>query len=218
MEDRLNERSRIARELHDSVLQGFYGVMFRLQAARQLLPDRPVAAAETLDTVLKHVDRALDEGREAVQELRDSVLADLDLAASIGSLGEELTAGAPVHAVPEYRVVVLGKPRALPVAVRDNAYQVAREAVRNALRHADAKLIRVELCFEDRALRIRIEDDGIGVHSKGLANGERHGHWGVPGMRERAESIGGRFSIKSRDEGGTEVELCIPAKVASRRA
>jgi signal transduction histidine kinase/ligand-binding sensor domain-containing protein len=212
MEDRLKERSRIARELHDSLLQGFHGLMFRLQAVRQLLPERPVTAAETLDTALKHGDRALDEGRQAVQALRASVLADLDLAASIGSLGADLESGSV--ATPTYRVVVLGKPRALPVAVRDNAYQIVREAVRNAFRHADAKEVRVELHFEDSNLRVRVEDDGIGMQSEVLAHGQRLGHWGMPGMRERAESIGGGLSIKRRDNAGTEVELSIPAKTA----
>jgi signal transduction histidine kinase/ligand-binding sensor domain-containing protein len=214
MEDRLNERTRIARELHDSLLQGFQGVMFRLQGVRELLPERAGDAAKVLDSAMKVGDQAIGEGRDAVGNLRSSPLDDRDLATSLGALGSELGAGIDLPSKPQYRAVVEGRPRALTVVVRDDAYRIAREAVRNAHEHAKAGLIETEVTFGDADLTIRVRDDGIGVESQILARGHRAGHWGLPGMRERSESIGGQLNIWSERNAGTEIELRIPAAIA----
>jgi signal transduction histidine kinase/ligand-binding sensor domain-containing protein len=221
MEVRLNERTRIARELHDSLLQGFQGLMFRLQAVRQLLPERPGDATKFLDSAMQVGDQAIGEGRDAVQNLRSSSFDDRDLASSLSALGTELAAGIDPPSKPEYRVVVEGRPRELTAVVRDEAYRIAREAVSNAYQHAKARHIEIEVTIGDADLTIRVRDDGIGVDPQILAPGQRPGHWGLPGMRERSESFGGHLHIWSEENAGTEVELRIPADIAyseSRRS
>jgi signal transduction histidine kinase len=214
LEARLSERERIARDLHDTLLQGFQGLMFRLQAVRQLLPERPGDAAKSLDSAMQVGDQAIGEGRDSVQSLHSSSVDDRDLATSLNALGTELAAGIDPRSKPQYRVVVEGRPRELTAAVRDDAYRIAREAVRNAYEHAKAGHIETEVTFGDADLTIRVRDDGIGVDPQILACGQRAGHWGLPGMRERSESFGGRLHIWSEGNAGTEVELRIPAKVA----
>jgi signal transduction histidine kinase/ligand-binding sensor domain-containing protein len=214
MEDRLHERTRIARDLHDSLLQGFQGLMFRLQAVREFLPGRPGVAAESLDAALQMGDQAIGEGRDAVQNLRSSTFEEGDLATVLGALGAELAVGMELQAKSEYRVMVEGKPRELNPDVRDDIYRIAREAVRNAYQHANARHIETEVTFGETDLSVRVRDDGIGVDATILAGGQPAGHWGLPGMRERSESIGGRLKVFSERNAGTEVELCISAAIA----
>jgi ligand-binding sensor domain-containing protein/signal transduction histidine kinase len=214
LEERVGERTRIARELHDSLLQGFQGLMFRLQAVRELLPEPPGAAAESLDVALRIGDEAIGEGRDAVQNLRSATFEDGDLSTALGALGAELAVGTEAQATPEYRTVVEGQPRELNPDVRDNVYRIVREAVRNAYEHAKARHIETELSFGGSDLCIRVRDDGIGVDAQILAHGRRRGHWGLPGMRERSQSIGGRLKVWSEMNAGTEVELRISAAIA----
>jgi signal transduction histidine kinase len=214
MEDRLNERTRIARELHDSLLQGFQGLMFRLQAVRQLLPERPGDAEKFLDSAMQVGDQAIGEGRDAVQNLRSSTFDNRDLATSLSVLGAELRKGIDPASKPRYRAVVEGRPHELTAVVRDEAYRIAREAVSNAYRHAKADHIETEVTFGDAGLTIRVRDDGIGVDAQILARGQRPGHWGFPGMRERSGRLGGKLYVWSEKNAGTEVELRIPADIA----
>ena len=217
MEDRLNERTRISRELHDSLLQGFQGLMFRLQAVRQLLPERPGDAATILDSAMQVGDQAIGEGRDAVQNLRSSSIDDSDLVPSLSAIGAELAAGIGPAPKPEYRVIVEGKPCELTAVIRNEAYRITREAVCNAYQHAKASHIETEVTFGDVDLTVRVRDDGLGVDPQILARGQRPGHWGLPGMRERSESFGGRLHVWSEGNAGTEVELRIPAQVAYAR-
>jgi ligand-binding sensor domain-containing protein/signal transduction histidine kinase len=214
VEERVSERTRIARELHDSLLQGFQGLMFRLQAVRELLPGRPQAAAESLDTALQAGDEAICEGRNAVQNLRSSTLEDGDLATALGALRTELALSMESKATPEYRVIVEGKPRELNPDLRDDLYRIAREAIRNAYQHANARHIETEVTFGETDLSLRVRDDGIGLDAALLARGQRPGHWGLPGMRERSASIGGRLNLWSERNAGTEVELRLSAAIA----
>jgi signal transduction histidine kinase len=218
MADRLNERTRIARELHDSLLQGFQGLMFRLQAVRQLLPKRPVDAASVLDTALEVADQAIFEGRDAIQNLRSSTFDDHDLPTALGTLGEDLCVGIETQSQPEYRVVVEGRPRELIPVLRDDIYRIVREAVRNAYQHANARHIETEVTFGERELRVRVRDDGIGVDPQILIRGRRAGHWGLPGMRERSESLGGQLDVWSEKSAGTEIELRLSARSAYARS
>jgi signal transduction histidine kinase/ligand-binding sensor domain-containing protein len=212
MEERFNERTRIARELHDSILQGFQGLMFRLQAVRQLLPAGD--AAKCLDSAMHVGDQAIGEGRDAVQDLRSSSFEFRDLATSLSALDAELGADMDPPSRPEYGVVVKGRPRELTGVVRDEAYRIAREAIGNAYRHSKASHIQTEVTFGDADLTICVRDDGIGVDPQILARGHRPGHWGLPGMRERIESFGGHLHICSEANAGTEVELRISARFA----
>ena len=215
LEERVGERTRIARELHDSLLQGFQGLMFRLQAVRQLLPDRPRVAADYLDTALQLGDEAIRDGRDTVQDLRSSTVGEEDLATLLGALRTEFGDGMESPQVmPAYRVVVEGNARALIPEIRDDIYRIVREAVRNAYRHAKATNVEIEVTFGEADLRIRVRDDGTGLDTEVLAHGQRQGHWGLPGMRERAEKLGGQLSIWSEHNAGTEIELRVSANIA----
>jgi signal transduction histidine kinase/ligand-binding sensor domain-containing protein len=214
MEDRLNERTRIARELHDSLLQGFQGLMFRLQAVRQLLPGRAGEAAKSLDSALQLGDQAIVEGRGAVEDLRGTSFDDRDLTTSLETLGAELGAELERQSQIHYGLVVEGRPRPLTPIVRDEAYRIVREATRNAYHHANAQHIETEVTFGDSELSMRVRDDGTGIDPQTLARGRRSGHWGLPGMRERSETLGGQLYVWSERNAGTEVELRIPADIA----
>jgi signal transduction histidine kinase len=159
-------------------------------------------------------DQAIGEGRDAVQNLRASSFGNRDLATSLSALGAELRKGIDPSSKPQYRAVVEGRPRELTAVVRDEAYRIAREAVSNAYQHAKAGHIETEVTFGDADLIIRVRDDGIGVDPEVLARGQRPGHWGLPGMRERSESFGGHLHVWSEGNAGTEVELRIPADIA----
>jgi signal transduction histidine kinase len=213
MEVQLNERTRIARDLHDSLLQGFQGLMFRLQAVRQLLPECG-DAVKSLDSAMQAGDRAIGEGRDAIQSLRSSSFDISDFVTLLNALHTELGAGMDPPSRPEYGVVMEGRPRELSAVVGDEAYRIVREAVYNAYQHAKARRIEIEVTFGKADLTIRVRDDGIGVAPQILARGQRPGHWGLPGMRERSESFGGHLHVWSKENAGTEVELRIPAHVA----
>ena len=213
-EERMSERTRIARDLHDSLLQSFQGLILQLQAILNMLPARAAEAVKALGTALDRADQAIDEGRAAVQRLRTPALMDADIVNSVKSLAEDTTTVQPVA----FRVVVEGKPRALVPLVRDEAYRVAQEAFRNAVQHADANAIEAELTFGDRTFTLRIRDDGSGFDPERLEHSERSGHWGVRGMRERAAAIQGKCEVWSEKGAGTEVELTVPAGVAYAKA
>jgi signal transduction histidine kinase len=190
VEERVSERTRIARELHDSLLQGFQGLMFRLQAARDLLPERPSDAIEALDIALQRGDKAIAEGRDTVVDLRESIMGDKDLAEALTALGEEVTSQSDNGTASCVSVLVQGKPRALDSLVRDEIYRIAREAFRNAGRHAKAQKIEAEIIYADSAFLLHVRDDGTGIAPEVVNRGARAGHWGLSGMRERAKSFG----------------------------
>ncbi|MBV9295843.1 MAG: hypothetical protein JO145_09735 [Acidobacteriaceae bacterium] len=209
LEERVNERTRIARELHDTLLQGFQGLMFRLQAVGDLLPQGK--AKDQLERALERGDQAIAEGRTAVYDLRSSSITTNDLAEAVKSLGEELATTDSVS----FRLVVEGVARDLHPIVRDEIYRIAREALRNAFSHADAHRVETEIAYTDRALRLRIRDDGKGIPPEFLEEGRR-GHYGLCGMRERARQIGGKLDIWSRPGAGAEIELSVANATAYR--
>jgi len=219
LETRVSERTRIARDLHDTLLQSFQGVLLRFQAATIVLPDRPTEAKRALEHAIDEAADAITEGRDAVQNLRLASGAADDLAVAIGSLGKELTATSPdgTTAPAAMDVSVEGTTRNLHPLVRDEVYRIAGEAVRNAFRHANARRIEVEIRYDERRLRVRVRDDGRGIQPAVL-EGDRPGHFGLPGMRERAEVIGGRLNVWSEGGLGTEIELTIPAGAAYVRS
>jgi signal transduction histidine kinase/streptogramin lyase len=212
LQERVNERTRIARELHDTLLQSFHGVMFRFQAAANVLPDRPLDAKQRLETALKEGSQAIREGRDAVQGLRDSTMMTNDLAVALRALGEELAAieGDGAHGrTTTVDVAIQGTPQALRPIIRDDIYRIGSEALRNAFRHARARRIEVEIRYATRQFQLRVRDDGQGIDA-GPLDAPRAGHFGLPGMRERAEQIGGRVEVWSKAGMGTEVALTIP--------
>ena len=223
LEDRIKERTRIARELHDSLLQGFQGMMFRLEAVRRLLPNRPEEAADHLDVAIDRGLAAINEGRQAVGDLRGAGPVSTDLPQALADLGSEfepeiqLPGQLPGNyrgAAPDFRVLVQGRAIALQPIVRDEVYRIAREAVRNSFRHARAGLVEVEIVFAERTFTVRVRDDGVGLDPAVLEHGYRKGHWGLPGMRERALEFGGELEVWSQRNAGTEIELKIDARIA----
>jgi signal transduction histidine kinase len=211
-EGRLAERTRIARELHDTLLQSFQGLMLHFQAVNDLLPAGQ--AKEALEKALDRADQAIVEGRDAIQNLRSSTTVTNELAQAIAALGEDvggvLRGGSGSATL---RVSVEGTPQELHPILRDDVYRIAREALQNAFRHAQATKIEAEITYGKRLLRVRIRDDGKGIDQK-LLDAGRDGHWGLPGMRERAGQIGARLDIWSEVGAGTEVELRVPGAVA----
>jgi signal transduction histidine kinase len=207
MEERVGERTRIARELHDTLLQSFQGLMLRLQVVEDLLPEG--RAKEELEQSLERADQAIAEGREAVHDLRSSATTTNDLAQAVRALGNELSGEEGAA----FRLLVEGPVRELHPIVRDEIYRIAREAIRNAFSHARAHQIEAEITYGERLLRVRIRDDGQGITPAIVEEG-RPGHYGLPGMRERAGQIGAKLSIWSGVRSGTEIELSIAGSIA----
>jgi signal transduction histidine kinase len=210
-EDWLAERTRIAQELHDTLLQGFYAVSMQLHAATDCLPEDS-AAKVRFGSVLEAMDRVIEDGRRAVYGLRTPH-------EHISSLGQAL-AGVPndlcLPSAVGFRVVVIGRQRELKAGLSDELYRIGREAIVNAYRHSRAKHIETEIEYRRTGLRIAVRDNGCGIDPQELQWG-RPGHWGLQGMRERAERIGARLSLLSKVALGTEVEVCVPSRVAFGR-
>ena len=217
MEERVNERTRIARDLHDTLLQSFQGALLKFHAVTYRLPDRPEALKE-LEGAIEQARQAIAEGRDAVQGLRSSVVVKNDLARAITTFGEGLASDQDGRHAPDFRVHVEGASRDLAPLVRDELYRIAGEALRNAFRHAGARRIEVEIHYDTRRLRMRVRDDGKGIDPQVLSAGGRSGHHGLPGMRERAELVGGNLAVWSELDAGTEIELTIPSAIAYAKA
>jgi signal transduction histidine kinase/ligand-binding sensor domain-containing protein len=216
LEARVAERTRIARDLHDTLLQRFHGLLLQFQAAFNLLPDRPRESKQILSRAIDQVADAITEGRDTVQALRTSVLETNNLAESLRALAEDLAnkSGHPASA----HVEVHGTPQALHPLVRDETFRIAGEALRNAFRHAAAKRIDVGIRYDARQLRVTVRDDGKGMDPDVLRQGGKEGHFGLRGMRERAELVGGELTIRSSRETGTEVAFRTPGARAYSRA
>jgi signal transduction histidine kinase len=213
LEERVAERTRIARDFHDTLLQSFQGVLVKFSAVAWRIKDLP-EAREQLENVIEEARQAITEGRDAVQALRASTLITNDLVRAITTLGEQLATEYSDTSCPELRVQVQGASRELAPIVRDEVYRIACEAVRNACRHAQAGRIDAEILYGDQHLRLRVRDDGKGIDPKILAEGGRAGHHGLPGMQERANLAGGKLVLSSKPGSGTEAELTIPAAFA----
>ena len=212
LDERVNERTRIARELHDTLLQSFHGLLLRFQTALYLLPDRPADAKAQLAGAIDHAAKAITEGRDAVQGLRSSTIEKNNLALAINALGAEL-AGDGKGRRPAFDVAVEGETRELHPILRDEIYKIAAEALRNAVRHADAGRVEVEIRYDDEDFRLRVRDDGMGMDPAVLAGQGVEGHYGLRGMHERAALIGGKLTVWSDAGTGTEVDLHLPASI-----
>jgi signal transduction histidine kinase/ligand-binding sensor domain-containing protein len=216
MEERVNERTRIARDLHDTLLQSFQAVLLKLSVFSYRLTDQPEAKKE-FENMVEQTREAVTEGRDAVQGLRSSTVLTNEMEHAIKSLGEQLACGVSYSHdgnSPEFRVLVEGASRELVPMVRDEVYRIAAEAVRNARLHAQARQIEVSIQYGDRHFRLLVRDNGKGIEPKILDEGYREGHHGLQGMRERAKVVEGRLILRSKPDSGTEVELTIPASRA----
>jgi signal transduction histidine kinase/ligand-binding sensor domain-containing protein len=207
-EERLAERTRIAQDLHDTLLQGFMSASMQLHVAAEAVPvDSP--AKSLLAHVLQLMRRVTDDGRNAVRGLRSSAVPTEDLEQAFTRIPTELPAQDQIP----FRVIVEGQPRPMHPLIRDEIYRIGREAIVNAFRHSGASLVEMELEYSTRHVRMLVRDDGKGIDEQVLRTG-RDGHWGLSGMRERAQRIGAGFQVWSRGGAGTEVELSVPNHVA----
>jgi signal transduction histidine kinase/ligand-binding sensor domain-containing protein len=212
--ERLRERERIARDLHDTLLQSVHGLLLQLQTANKLLPARPEQAKQTLENAIDETFKAATEGRDTLQGLRTSSLTGDDLATAIKTLGEDLAGQAPEGSPTLVLVDVVGAARALRPLVRDEIYRIGAEALRNAFRYAAANRIEVSFCYDEPQLVLRVRDNGKGIDPQFLGNQVPGGHYGINGMRERAKLIGGSLDVWTAPDAGTEVEFRIAASLA----
>ena len=210
-EERLAERTRIAQELHDTLLQGFLSASMQLHVAVDGLPEDSPARL-SLGRVLGLMRQVIDEGRHAVRGLRSASGAPRDLEQAFAGVQQEVGIGAAAT----YRVIAEGRRRALKPAVRDEIYRIAREGLVNAFRHSGATHVELEIEYGVRDLCVLVRDDGRGVDPEVVRTGS-DGHWGMTGMRERAQRIGATLRIRSRADAGTEVELRLPGHLAFER-
>jgi len=208
LEERRKERERIARDLHDTLFQGFLGASAILHTAIEQTPgDTPTKTS--LNRALQLMYRVIDEGRLVLQDLRSSPAASLSLERGLRRLWDEL--------LPEgvqFRIFVKGQPKALKPEIQEQIFGIGREAMVNGLRHSGATSIEVEVEYLPRRLRLVVHDNGCGIDPQFLRCG-RDSHWGLVGMRERAASIGARLRIWSCPRAGTQVELSIPGDIAA---
>jgi two-component sensor histidine kinase/streptogramin lyase len=214
LEGRVNERLRVARELHDTLLQTFQASLVQMQAARNLFTRRPEQAVENLDSAIKMAAGAIAEGRGAIQQLRPQPAAHENLAQLLTITGEELARSYETTSRASWRVAVEGEMQELQSLLQDEIYRITRELLRNAFQHAQAKQIETEIRYEPRTLRVLVRDDGKGIDPAILQEGGRAGHWGFTGMSERAKQIGARLDFWSEAGVGTEVQLTVPASIA----
>ena len=214
LEGRMSERERIARELHDTLLQGFHGLLLRFQAVAEQIPAAQ-PARKLMESALDRADEVLVEGRDRVRDLR------------LSNAGEELSEelGAAVAQMPiapnpdvRFRLSVEGMPRDLHPIIFAEMSAIGKEALLNAFKHSNARTIEVKVIYGRRELRLRIHDDGAGISRQVRDAGGRDGHFGLTGMRERAEKIRAEFSILSEPGGGTEVVVTVSARIAYVRS
>jgi signal transduction histidine kinase len=207
-EERMAERIRIGQELHDTLLQGLLGASMQLHLIADQMPEASVSKPP-LERVLALIGRVIDEGRNAVRGLRSSSDTSLDLAQALARIPREF----PASADTVFDVAMTGDRQPLRPLLRDEVFRVAREAVINAFRHANAGTINVEIEYGRRRLRVSVRDDGRGMDPTTVEFG-REGHWGLTGMRERARRVGASLRISSSAASGTFVELTVPAAIA----
>jgi PAS domain S-box-containing protein len=200
----LDERTRLAREIHDTLLQGFTGVALKLVAATSRLTEPPETAA-ALSDVVSLAQKTLGDARRAVWDLRAPSLAGGDFPAALRTAAEDGVRGTGLTL--EY--AVQGPPRPVNPDVEAAAVRVVQEAITNVVKHAAACTVRVRLSFEARRVRLSVTDDGRGfaVDPDFQAYG---GHWGLLGMRERATQVHGKLRVRSTPGQGTEIVLLVP--------
>jgi len=208
-EARLSERMRIARQLHDNLLQTVQGFVLRLEVAKTMMP--PGTARDELEDALQIGDRAIVEGRQTVEELRTSLYTG-ELAREIQKLGGELRRPGG----PAFQLFTRGPECQIVPDVQDEVFSIVREAIRNAFAHARATRIEAEILFDGRLLLLRVRDNGKGIAPEILEKG-REGHYGLAGMRERAAALGAELTVSSAPPNGTEIKLTVPASVAYRK-
>jgi len=206
----LSERARIARELHDTVLQSMAGVALDLEAIARKGDSSPVANEE-LRRVRRELEAHMAEARQSIYDLRSQIPETLMLPEALRASAEQVVPNEGVR----FELAVTGQPRPCSRDVEDQLVRIAQEALRNAVRHGNPTAVRIELAYEPDAVRLRVADDGCGFDPRVRANGSR---WGLMGMQERATRIGGSLSIQSSPGAGTSVEARVTGESGKRRS
>jgi signal transduction histidine kinase/ligand-binding sensor domain-containing protein len=202
----LAERTRIAQELHDTLLQGFTGITLQLRAIERQLAQRPRESAEALKNVLASADTALRDARHMIWDMRAVELEGRDLAEALEVAARHAMTGSSAELV--FRVQ--GDRRRLPLAVETTALRIGREAVLNAVKHAAPRTVEVSLEYGPRSLTLRVVDDGTGIPTGAIDAAAAGEHLGIAGMRDRAQRAGGRLDITSAPGLGTTVSVSLP--------
>jgi len=213
VEARVSERTRIARELHDTLLQSLQALLFQYQAARNLFAAGSERAMQVLDASLDRTEQAIAESRDAIRDIRSEAVAQNALPELLTRAGSELAQSQADQNVPTFGLTVEGERRTLTPVIREETYRIALELLRNAFSHAKAHRIETEIRYDDDMLRLRIRDDGKGIDLKVL-QGDGSGHWGLRGVRERAERIGAKLDVWSEAGAGAEFQLTVPGSIA----
>jgi len=201
-DERRAERKRIARELHDTLLQGLQGILLEFEVLSSRLPEEERERAAKIERKLRHI---VMDGRNAINALR---LPDdeRDWIAAVLEMGERAVLDSKVN----FTLKIKGEPWSLPLKARVEVLAIVREGLRNALEHSHAKTILVVVRYWKSGLKISIQDNGIGVSEQHLALRQKEGHWGIAGMRERAEKLRGRLEIVSQLSKGTMINVVMP--------
>jgi signal transduction histidine kinase/ligand-binding sensor domain-containing protein len=207
--ERLAERERIARELHDTLLQSLFGLMLRFQSAADRLPNGD-PTRKALDEALNQSEAVMREGRERVRNLRSTHTECFSLIDVLTAVGHQLQTIHPA----EFRIFVEGQPRSLDALVQEEIVLIGREAITNAFTHSGGQIIVVEVSYNPDNLHLRVYDDGCGIEDEVLKAGRRSDHWGLIGMKERSVKIQGELCIGRRRDGGTQIDLRIPSAIA----
>lgn len=211
--ERMSERERIARDIHDTLLQGVQGLLLRLQVVlASLTPE------DKRSHVLKAaIDQARDmviEGRGKIIDLRGDSPQYTELVQSILAVGENL---ASLYPATRFHMTTEGEPRAVLPNAFDEIIDIVREGIRNAFVHGSGTRVDVHVAYDVRSLRVHVTDDGGGIDEAMIRTASELGHWGVVGMQERTARLGGQLSLRRRHPHGTELLLCIPCRAAYRR-
>ena len=201
----LEERSRIARELHDTLAQGYVGIASQLGAVGGLLRTQPEAAAQQVDLARRMAQYSLTEARRSIADLRSASLESSDLPGAIRTAAGQLTEGSGINIRYEFPADL----RALPNATAHQLLRIVQEAVANSVKHGAAANIAIQLSNYEKGLLLAVRDDGRGFDAAADGGGIA-GHFGLIGMRERAESLGGTLSIASSPDRGTTIEVQVP--------
>jgi signal transduction histidine kinase len=209
--ERLAERERIARELHDTLLQSLFGLTLRFNTAASHLPAGD-PAREALDEALQEADKVMQEGRERVLNLRGRHAPRVSLADALAQVGQQLRSIHPAH----FQVTVQGRPRPLDAIVQEEILLIGREALTNAFTHSGGSHIEAQVSYHPTALHVCVSDDGGGIDEAVLKAGYRSGHWGLQGMRERAAKLRSELRVGRSNEGGTQIDLQVPGAIVYR--
>ncbi|MGV7209941.1 two-component regulator propeller domain-containing protein [Oxalobacteraceae bacterium A2-2] len=207
--ERLNERQRIARALHDTFLQEAQGTLLMMNLAMEQVPSGQ-PARRAIERAIDHMEEALAEGRDEVMGLRSAIGSDISLGAALERFGRRMANNLPTR----FSLRTEGQPYPLRPLVADEVFAIAREAIVNAFRHAGASVIEVELRYDAAEFLVRVSDDGRGLPAQPGSDAAPSGHYGLVGMRERAARIEARLALHAGDTGGTVVRISLAAERA----